>query len=159
MNLVWDRLSSLSLCFSLLRQQECLSYLLGGNMKLVILGLTLGVLIVSGCSQPGGESVNKPAPPAATATPDEFASARINYAKDCVNCHGSKGEGGAVTVDNVKLKVPSLTEGHALKHVDEDFVEQIEKGGDGMPKFKDKLSPDEINALVRFIRREIQGKQ
>jgi mono/diheme cytochrome c family protein len=127
-------------------------------MKLAILGLTLVTLIVSGCGQPGGESVNKPAPgPAATATPDEFAAARINYAKDCVNCHGPKGEGGAVTVDNVKLKVPSLTEGHALKHVDEDFVEQIEKGGDGMPKFKDKLSPDEINALVRFIRREIQG--
>jgi mono/diheme cytochrome c family protein len=32
------------------------------------------------------------------------------------------------------------------------------KGGDGMPEFKDKLSPDEINLLVRFVRHEFQGK-
>ena len=63
------------------------------------------------------------------------------------------------TVDEKKLKVPSFSTGHALKHTDEDFVEQIVKGGDGMPKFKDKLSPEEINLLVRFVRHEFQGKQ
>jgi mono/diheme cytochrome c family protein len=119
------------------------------------------LLIVSGCNRPANDNVNHPstATPAATATPDEFAFARANYAKNCSNCHGQEGKGGVVTVDNVKLKVPSLTEGHALKHTDEDFADQIKKGGDGMPKFKDKLSPQEINDLVGFIRHEFQGRQ
>jgi mono/diheme cytochrome c family protein len=64
-----------------------------------------------------------------------------------------------VKVDNTKLKVPNLTEGHALEHPDEKLVRQVTNGGDGMPKFKDKLSADEINALVHFVRVEFQGKK
>jgi cytochrome c551 len=133
-------------------------------MKLGILALAVvvGILLVAGCGKPANESGNNvptPAPAAkATATPDEFAFARANYAKDCSACHGDQGEGGLVKVEDVKLKVPSFKTGHALKHSDEDFVDQIENGGDGMPKFKDKLSPAEVNALVRFIRHEFQGK-
>jgi cytochrome c551 len=133
-------------------------------MKLgrILLILALATAVVSGCSQTTNENVsNAPsATPAvkATATPDEFAAARTIYVKDCTVCHGEAGKGGSVTIENKKLKVPSFTEGHALKHVDEDFVDQINNGGDGMPKFKDKLSPDEVNALVRYIRHEFQGK-
>ena len=132
-------------------------------MKLVIFAsLVLIIFLMSSCT-----NAEKPVTPSstttpaakATATPDEFASARVNFAKHCVACHGAEGEGGVKTVDNKKLKVPSLSAGHALKHTDEDFVEQIMKGGDGMPEFKDKLSPEEINLLVRFVRHEFQGKQ
>ncbi|HEV7474882.1 MAG TPA: cytochrome c [Pyrinomonadaceae bacterium] len=133
-------------------------------MKLgrIVLALAFATVWVSGCIRAGNENVSK-APvgkPAttATATPDEFASARVIFAKDCTVCHGDDGTGGLKTVEKEKLKVPSLREGHALKHVDEDFVDQINNGGDGMPKFKDKLSPDEVNTLVRFIRHEFQGK-
>ena len=59
--------------------------------------------------------------------------------------------------DGTKLKVPSLREGHALKHPDSDFVKQITKGGDGMPAFGEKLKPEEINDMIRFIRHEFQG--
>lgn len=134
-------------------------------MKLGLLALMigLGLVFVVACNKTANENTNSGAATSpvtkATATPDEFASARANYAKDCVTCHGQEGKGGLVkTTDGSKLKVPSLTEGHALKHLDEDFVDQIENGGDGMPKFKDKLSSDEINALVRFLRHEFQGK-
>ena len=131
-------------------------------MKLVkFASIVFAICLMSGCTKaenPGTPS-STPTPVAkATATPDEFASARVNYAKHCVACHGAEGEGGVKTVDEKKLKVPSFSTGHALKHTDEDFVEQIMKGGDGMPEFKDKLSPDEINALVRFVRHEFQGK-
>ena len=131
-------------------------------MKLVILAsLILMIFLMSGCANAENPATpSGPTTPAAkaTATPDEFAFARANYAKHCFECHGTDGEGGIKTVDNKRLKVPSLREGHALKHTDEDFLEQIVKGGDGMPAFKDKLSPDEINALVRFVRHEFQGK-
>jgi mono/diheme cytochrome c family protein len=129
-------------------------------MKLGILGLVLiSGLLVTGCSKPVNENGNASKPAAsATSTPDEFARARINYAKHCEECHKVDGTGGLVEVDQKKLKVPNLAEGHALKHTDEDFVEQIEKGGDGMPQFKDKLSAEEINGLVRFVRHEFQQK-
>ena len=132
-------------------------------MKLFMLASVIfAIFLISSCTNaenPGTPSNTPTSAAKATATPDEFASARASFAKHCVACHGAEGEGGLKTVDNKKLKVPSLSTGHALKHTEEDFVEQIMKGGDGMPEFKDKLSPDEINALVRFVRHEFQGKQ
>jgi mono/diheme cytochrome c family protein len=93
-----------------------------------------------------------------SSTPDQFAAVRTSYEKNCKLCHGANGEGGPVKLDDgTKLKVPSLREGHALKHPDSDFVKQITKGGDGMPAFGEKLKPEEINDLVRFIRHEFQG--
>ena len=126
--------------------------------------IVFALLMLSGCSRPVNENVSSApaaqATPAsqATATPDEFWVARANYAKHCSVCHGDEAKGGLVKVEDTKLKVPSLREGHALHHPDEDFVKQITNGGDGMPKFKDKLSPEEINGMVRFVRHEFQGK-
>jgi mono/diheme cytochrome c family protein len=93
------------------------------------------------------------------ATPDELASARANFAKHCSVCHGDKAEGKTVTVEGRRLKVPRLRSGHALHHPDADLVKQITNGGEGMPAFKDKLTPQEINDLVRFIRKELQAGQ
>jgi mono/diheme cytochrome c family protein len=133
-------------------------------MKLCTLALTivLGILFLSSCNKPASEIANNApaASPAAKpiATADEFATARATFKKDCSVCHGEDGTGGLKTVEGKKLKVPNFREGHALKHPDEDFVKQITNGGDGMPKFKDKLTPQQINDLVRFIRHEFQGK-
>ena len=69
------------------------------------------------------------------------------------------GSGGPFEIDGgKKLDVPSLREGHALKHTDEEFAGQIANGGDGMPAFKNRLDPERVGGLVRFIRREFQGK-
>ena len=129
---------------------------------IVVLVMVSALFLISGCNQPANENVTN-APTAtpvakATATPDEFAVARANYAKHCLACHGDEGKGGLVKVEDTQLKVPSLTEGHALEHTDEKLVKQITEGGDGMPKFEDKLSREEIIAMVRFVRREFQGK-
>jgi len=97
------------------------------------------------------------ASPAATATPDEFAAARLTYTKRCAVCHGDTGEGKTAEIEGKKIKAPSLRTGHALNHPDADFVKQIKKGGDGMPAFADKLSAREIDDMVRFIRHDFQG--
>lgn len=95
----------------------------------------------------------------AKSTPDQFAAARTAFDKDCKSCHGQTGEGGPVKLeDGTRLKVPSLREGHALRHTDSEFVKQVTKGGDGMPAFANKLKPEEIDELVKFIRHEFQGK-
>ena len=126
----------------------------------ILLNIAMTVVIGAACSK-------SPAPPTnnstannqvSNATPDPFAATRGVFVKNCQNCHGPTGSGGPVKLeDGTRLKVPSLRQGHALRHPDSDFVKQINKGGDGMPAFKDKLTAQQIDELVRFIRSEFQG--
>lgn len=123
-------------------------------IAMALVACNQSVDVATNQSQPSGS----PAAAAPTATPDPFASARANFAKHCVICHGANAEGGRVEVEGKRLKVPSLTKGHALEHPDDKLIKQITEGDDEMPAFKDKLSSQEINDLVDFIRRELQGR-
>lgn len=93
-----------------------------------------------------------------TATVDQLALAKEHFQKNCVGCHGEQGNGGLVKHEGQTLKVPSLREGHATTHSDQDLVKQILNGGDGMPAFKDKLTTKDAAELVALIRRDFQGK-
>ena len=130
------------------------------NKRLAITIMAFGLLAATACKpQSTTTSSNPTTKPGASSTPDQFANAQKLYAKDCQTCHGANGEGGPVKLDDgTRLKVPSLREGHALRHSDEEFTKQITKGGDGMPAFEKKLTPDQMNELIRFIRHEYQGK-
>ncbi|HEX5701956.1 MAG TPA: cytochrome c [Pyrinomonadaceae bacterium] len=113
------------------------------------------------CSNQPTTTNTEPKAPMATATPtptpDEFALVRGIYAKDCQNCHGVDGVGGTVKLEDGKtLKVPSFSKGHALRHTDSDFRRQIIEGGDGMPSFKVQLTGQQIDELIRMIRKEFQ---
>jgi mono/diheme cytochrome c family protein len=109
-----------------------------------------------------GQAAPSPGPTSAAVksspTPDEYAAAREIYSQKCAACHGEKAEGGVVQLDKSKpkLKVPSLTTGHATTHPEEQLAKQISNGGQGMPPFKDKLTPEQITGLVRYIRNELQ---
>ena len=121
------------------------------------------IFLAVGCNRPAGEMGSvapqaSPTPAASSSPADVFAAARANFTKNCEPCHGATGEGGLVTIDDKRLKVPSFKAEHAMKHTDEQFIKQILNGGDGMPRFKDKLTPTEINDLVRFIHHQFQGK-
>jgi mono/diheme cytochrome c family protein len=94
---------------------------------------------------------------APAASPDSLAAARTTYNNSCIKCHKENGEGGVADVDGEKLRTPSFKGGHALKHTDAEYAKQITNGGEGMPKFKDRLTPEQINGLVRFIRAEFQS--
>lgn len=137
-------------------------------MKLVKLALvaTCLALIALACTDANTNTANtgtQPTPaasPSAAApspTPDQLAAAREHYADNCAVCHKEDGEGGMVKIEDKRLKVPSLSKGHALSHTDAEFAKQIANGGDGMPAFKDKLKPEEINNLVAYIRKQFQG--
>ena len=103
-------------------------------------------------------AASSPAAPAATVSVDQFATARANYKKNCEACHGPEATGGPVKVDNKTIKVPSLKADHAIKHTDEQLTKMITNGEEEMPAFKDKMSAAEISEMVRFIRKEFQGK-
>lgn len=136
-------------------------------MKVFLLALTCVALTLVGVactetatptnsSTPGRSA--SPTAAAPTASVDEFANARTNYGKNCEGCHGPTGEGGLVKVDNKQIKVPSLHAEHAIKHTDEEMIDFITNGHEAMPAFKDKLRPEEITELVRFVRKVHQGK-
>ena len=134
-------------------------------MKLISLALTCVAiaLFAAGCTETAtptntSTSSSSPAAPAATASVDEFATARANYKKNCEGCHGPEATGGLVKVDNKQIKVPSLKAEHAIKHTDDQITKMITNGEEEMPAFKDKMSAQEIAQMVRFVRKEFQGK-
>ena len=86
-------------------------------MKLILLALTCVALalVVTACTETATPT-NTSTPRTAASTPsptpaasvDEFANARVNFAKNCEACHGPNGDGGVVKVDNKQIKVPSF---------------------------------------------------
>jgi mono/diheme cytochrome c family protein len=139
-------------------------------MKLVSLVLTCAAVALTSiaCTDTGTttstQTPSRTASPAATpasttAQADEFAAARTNYGKNCEACHGPAGEGGPVkTPEGKQIKVPSLKAPHAVRHSDEELTKMITNGEEAMPAFKDKLKPEEITEMVRFVRKNFQGK-
>jgi mono/diheme cytochrome c family protein len=135
-------------------------------MKLIALALTCIAiaLVATACTETATPTNTNTNTSRAATTPspspsvDELATARANYAKHCEACHGPEGIGGLVKVENKQIKVASLKADHAIKHTDEKLAKTITGGEEEMPAFKDKLSQQEIAQLVRFIRKEFQGK-
>jgi len=136
------------------------------QLKLVVIALVTLVVAIA-CHSAGNNNQarnlnSQPAPTGSAATnsnsppTDEVAAGRQTYNQFCVKCHKQNGEGGEVDMEGVKLKAPSLREGHALRHTDQEYVKQIANGGHGMPSFKNRLDQQRINDLVRFIRHDFQ---
>jgi len=130
------------------------------SLTLTCVALALFAIACTETATPTNTSTSSatPAAPAPTATVDEFATARANYKKNCEACHGPEATGGLVKVEKKQIKVPSLKAEHALKHTDDQLTKMITNGEEEMPAFKDKMSAPEIAQMVRFIRKEFQGK-
>jgi mono/diheme cytochrome c family protein len=132
-------------------------------MKLIAVTLTCIAitLVLSGCTETTPPSTNAPAPTSAASpipSVDQFAATRANFQQNCEACHGPQGDGGLVKVDNKQIKVPSLKADHAIKHTDEELTKMITNGEEEMPSFKNKLNPQQISDMVRFVRTNFQGK-
>jgi len=125
---------------------------------IVAAGLLLAIVTACKTNQTSSLPAANGNSSSAQSTPDQFAGVRAVYDKECKSCHGQNGAGGPVKLaDGTKLKVPTFREGHALRHPDSDYLKQITKGGDGMPAFDKKLTPDQMNDLIKFIRHEFQA--
>ena len=134
-------------------------------MKLIALALTCIAitLVATACTETvtptnTPTATASPAAPAPTAPPDPLAAAKANYAKHCEACHGPEGVGGLVKVEDKQIKVASLKSPGVIRHTDEQLAKAITNGEEAMPAFKEKLTPAEIQDMVRFVRKEFQGK-
>lgn len=139
------------------------------NLKIFIV-LVAVALLVFACSQNSAPVNNSAAnnaktnsnaaPTVAASTPDELASARKIYSETCVKCHKQDGTGGVTDIEGTKIKAPNFTADRVKNEPDSEYIEIIENGAkeDGMPAYKGKISDEDIKNLVKFIRREFQGK-
>jgi len=93
---------------------------------------------------------------ALSAAPLRGADAKENWSKDCMQCHGQSG--AADTKMGKKLNAKDLTDATVqASFTDADAAKAIKEGikEDGKTKMKafgDKLSDDEVKALVAYVR-------
>ncbi len=76
------------------------------------------------------------------------------FRQNCAICHGQEANGKEI---DGKI-IPSLRYGEAAKKSEQEIYDQIKNGKLPMPTFKDQLTEDEIQKMVRFIRHDLQGK-
>ena len=104
-------------------------------------------------------TTNKPAnaaspSPISVMTATDSAKGKDLYVTNCAACHKESGKGGKVTVEGKTMEPDDITTAKMAAKTDEKLTEYVVKGfpDDGMPAFKDKLTPDEIKAVVAHVR-------
>jgi mono/diheme cytochrome c family protein len=85
--------------------------------------------------------------PIASIASDEGADL---FKSKCAMCHGPDGSGK--TLMGEKLKIPDLRSAEVQKKTDADMKAIIAKGKDKMPAYETKLSKEQIDKLVGYIR-------
>ena len=76
------------------------------------------------------------------------------FRQNCAICHGQEANGKEM---DGRL-IPSLRYGDAQKKSEEEIYLQIKEGKLPMPAFKKQLTEEEIRRMVKFVRRDLQGK-
>jgi mono/diheme cytochrome c family protein len=77
------------------------------------------------------------------------------FRQNCAICHGFEANGKEM---DGKL-IPSLRYGDAANKSEQEIYDQIANGKLPMPAFKNQLTDEEIKKMVKFIRRDLQGKE
>jgi cytochrome c6 len=78
------------------------------------------------------------------------ADAAADYKAKCATCHGADGKGD--TAMGKTMKVKDLASEDVQKQSDADLIGVIEKGKKPMPGYEGKLSKEQIDGLVKYIR-------
>jgi cytochrome c5 len=76
------------------------------------------------------------------------------FRQNCAICHGQEANGRELD----GRIIPSLRFGEAAKKSEQEIYDQISNGKLPMPAFKNQLTDEEIKKMVKFIRRDLQGK-
>ena len=84
----------------------------------------------------------------ASAKADEKSAAL--YKQKCAACHGVDGKGE--TANGKAMKVRSFADPEVAKLSDDELAGAIEKGKGKMPAYGKSLKPDEIKAMVAYVR-------
>jgi cytochrome c6 len=77
------------------------------------------------------------------------AAVATTFRTKCAICHGPDGSGSEV---GKSMNVPDLRSEAIQGLADAELVQVISDGKGGMPSFKNSLSADQIQALVKYVR-------
>ena len=77
-------------------------------------------------------------------------TAAETYKTTCAMCHGTDGKGDTALGKNLHAK--DLTSYEVQKQSDKELSTIIVKGKENMPGFEGRLTPAQIDGLVKFIR-------
>jgi mono/diheme cytochrome c family protein len=72
------------------------------------------------------------------------------YKQKCAACHGADGK--ADTPTGKAMKVRSFADPEVAKMSDDDLAAVIDKGKAKMPGYGKSMKPDEIKAMVAYVR-------
>jgi len=72
------------------------------------------------------------------------------YKQKCAACHGVDGKGETPT--GKAMKVRSFADPEVAKMSDDELAGAIEKGKGKMPAYGKSMKPDEIKAIVVYVR-------
>lgn len=95
-------------------------------------------------SEEEAEPTEEEVEPTAEEAPAEAVAAEELFQQNCAKCHGTNRTGGR----GPALLPSRLTEEASV------YIDTITSGRGGMPSFEDKLSTEEIEALVAFLQTE-----
>lgn len=93
--------------------------------------------------------------PASNAAPsNELAAAKEIYAMNCMICHKDSGKGGKITIGGKPIDPEDLTSDKIKAMTDEKLIGYVTNGveDEGMPAFKDKLTPEQIRSVIKHVR-------
>ena len=79
-----------------------------------------------------------------------FADAPADFKAKCAACHGAGGAGDTAMGKNMKIR--DLGSADVQGQSDAQLTDIITKGKGHMPAYDGKLSKDQINDLVKYIR-------
>ena len=81
------------------------------------------------------------------------------YTKFCSKCHKDDGTGGPTEIEGKKINPEDLTSAEVKGFTDDKIAGYITNGepDEGMPAFKDRLTPEQINEVVKYIRTEFHN--
>lgn len=129
-------------------------------------------IALAACMNPGENTQTtsgNPQDPVATpsATPwepfpeiyDPLLAGKTMYKNHCAKCHNEKGTGGKVVIEGKTLEPADLTSEKVRKMSEEDMTRRVSEGVEdkGMPSFREKLHPEAIVLIVRYVRYELQN--
>ena len=86
-----------------------------------------------------------------TAAAAQAADGSAIFDAHCKMCHGATGVPSA-SIRKMLPKIPVFDAALFANRTDAELVKQITEGGEKMKPFRDKLTPDEIAAVAKYIR-------
>jgi mono/diheme cytochrome c family protein len=83
----------------------------------------------------------------------DLANGKKIYTDKCLKCHGEKGRGDGPRAYDLSKKPADYTDKEKMsKFTDADLRKVVKEGKKPMPAFGKKLSDEDINGVVAYIR-------